>query len=93
MISVVDTYVLIAIILSISMYGFWVSRRLYKKRGFCYRIYYILSILLILTSIYPLLTYNNPNRLTISLGIVSGIIGVTIWIVRTCDICLVEIYY
>ena len=93
MISTTDICILIAIILSISIYGFLVSRRLYKKRGFGYRIYYILSILLMLTSIYPLLTYNNPNRLTICLAIISGIIGVMIWIVRTCDICLIEIYY
>ncbi|MGV2640066.1 hypothetical protein GNF86_01240 [Clostridium perfringens] len=93
MISTTDICILIAIILSISIYGFLVSRRLYKKRGFGYKIYYIASILLILTSIYPLLTYNNPNRLTFFLGLASCTISLGMLLIRIGDLYLNEIHY
>lgn len=93
MFLIIHKYICITLILLISMYGFWVSRRLYKKRGFGYRVYYIMSILTILTSVYPLIKYNNPNMLTIFLGVISCSIGCGILVLRIGDIYFSEIHY
>lgn len=93
MFLIIHKYICIALVLLISSYGFIISRKLYKKRGFGYRIYYIMSILTILTSIYPLIKYNNPNMLTILLGVISCSIGCGMLVLRIGDIYFNEIHY
>lgn len=93
MFLIIHKYICIALVLSISLYGFIISRKIYKKRGFGHRIYYIMSILTILTSIYPLIKYNNPNMLTIFLGVISCSIGCGMLVLRIGDLYLNEIHY